>query len=96
MIFSNQLARVSGSELAPGKESRIGCTYSPTGEWVAQQAQNLAWKLQEGKISTRFLLRERDSKFTLGFDEVFKSEDVEVIRSAYRRPVTNAYSERRA
>ena len=45
-------------------------------------------------MSPRFLLRDRDSKFTVGFDEVFKSEGVDVIRLPYRRPVANAYSER--
>ena len=81
-------------EVSSRRVHLAGCTYSPTGEWVAQQARNLAWKLQEGKISTRFLLRDRDSKFSVAFDEVFKSEGVEVIRLPYRRPVANAYSER--
>ena len=71
-----------------------GCTYSPTGKWVVQQARNLAWKLQDGEINARFLLRDQDSKFTTGFDQVLKSEGVEVIRLPYWRPVANGYSER--
>jgi putative transposase len=57
-----------------------GSTYNPTAEWVVQQARNLAWKLQDGALRGKFLLRDRDSKFTAAFDEVFKSEGVEIIR----------------
>ena len=71
-----------------------GCTYNPSEEWVAQQARNLAWKLQDGTLKARFLLRDRDSKFSASFDEIFKSEGVEVIRLPFRAPRANAYSER--
>ena len=71
-----------------------GCTYHPTAAWVVQQARNLAWKLQEGALSARFLLHDRDSKFTLGFDDVFRSEGVEVVRLPYRSPRANSFAER--
>ncbi len=71
-----------------------GCTYNPSAEWVVQQARNMAWKLQDGALQAKFLLRDRDSKFIAGFDEVFKSEGVRVIRLPYRAPRANAYSER--
>src|SRR5215471_16388992 len=64
-----------------------GCTYNPTGIWVVQQARNLAWRLQEAGLAARFLLRDRDSKFTAAFDQVFRSDGVEVIQLPYRRPV---------
>jgi hypothetical protein len=57
-----------------------GCTASPTGAWVVQQARQLAWLVQDHKIRARYLLRDRDAKFTVGFDKVFRSEGVEVIR----------------
>src|SRR5262249_19904717 len=53
---------------------------SPTGEWVAQQARNLAWKLQDGALKAKFLLRDRDCKFIASFDQVFGSEGVKVLR----------------
>jgi putative transposase len=71
-----------------------GCTDRPTGAWVAQQARNLAWKLQDGELAARFLLRDRDSKFGAAFDQVFRSEGVEVIRLPYRTPVANSFAER--
>jgi putative transposase len=71
-----------------------GCTTSPTGAWVVQQARQLAWLLQDGKIRARFLLRDRDAKFTASFDEVFRSECVELIRLPYRSPRANAFAER--
>ena len=71
-----------------------GCTASPTAAWVGQQARQLAWVLQDGRIRARYLLRDRDAKFTVDFDEVFRSEGVEVIRLPYRSLRTNSYAER--
>jgi hypothetical protein len=71
-----------------------GCTYRPTGAWVVQQARNLVWKLQEGEPRTRFLLRDRDSKFSAAFDEVLRSEGVQVLRTPYRTPEANSFAER--
>jgi hypothetical protein len=71
-----------------------GCTHSPTGAWVVQQARNLTWKLKDGELPARLLLRDRDSRFSAAFDEVFKSEGVEVIRLPYRAPVANSFAER--
>ena len=44
-----------------------GCTYNPTTAWAVQQARNVAWELQDGTLSAKFLLRDRDSKFTTAF-----------------------------
>jgi putative transposase len=71
-----------------------GCTAAPTGAWVVQQARQLCWKLQDGELQARFLLRDHDAKFTTGFDEVFGSEGVEVIPLPYRAPVANSFAER--
>lgn len=71
-----------------------GCTANPSGAWVAQQARQLAWGLGERPTPVRFLIRDRDSKFTHDFDTVFRSEGVEIVRTPVRAPKANAIAER--
>jgi len=81
-------------ELCSRRVHFAGCTPHPGGEWVVHQARNLAWKLQDGELRAKFLLRDRDDKFTAAFDDVFRSERVEVVRLPYRSPLSNAVAER--
>ena len=69
-----------------------GCTANPTGAWVAQQARNLTFASALDRA--RFLIRDRDSKFSAVFDEVFRSEGISVIQTSVRAPKANAYAER--
>jgi len=71
-----------------------GVTASPTETWVTQQARQLAWTLGERSVPARWLLRDRDAKFTAGFDEVFRTEGIEIIRTPVRAPRANAVAER--
>jgi putative transposase len=71
-----------------------GCTESPSGAWVTQQARQLAWTLAERSTPARFLLHDRESKFTRDFDTVFRSEGIEIIRTPVRAPKANAVAER--
>ena len=61
---------------------------------MVQQARNLAWKLQDGALSVKFLLRESCSKFTAGFDEVLRTEGVKMVCLPYRAPRANSIAER--
>jgi hypothetical protein len=70
-------------ELGSRRVHLAGCTANPTGAWVTQQARRFAWTPQERPRSFRFLIRDRDSKFTPDFDAVFRSEGIE--RSSRRQ-----------
>ena len=65
-----------------------------TGQWATQQARNLAADLSTRMESLRFVLRDRDTKYTDSFDAVFRSEDMDVLLSAPRAPRMNAHCER--
>ena len=71
-----------------------GVTAQPTGPWVEQQARNLLMTLDEQEQRPRFLIRDRDRKFTYAFDEVFRSESVRVIRAPVAAPRAKAHAER--
>jgi transposase InsO family protein len=71
-----------------------GVTRHPTGEWATQQARNFATDLGTGVESLRFVLRDRDTKYTASFDAVFEAEDMDVLLSAPRVPRMNAHCER--
>jgi putative transposase len=81
-------------ELQSRRVHLAGLTKSPNGAWVAQQARNLAWFLQEREAPLRFLIHDRDRKFTAAFDEVFRSEGFEIVRTPVRAPKANAIAER--
>jgi putative transposase len=81
-------------ELDTRRVHLAGVTAHPDSAWVTQQARNLLLHLEEHGRRVRFLLRDRDAKFCRSFDDVFRSEDAEVLVTPVQAPNANAYAER--
>jgi putative transposase len=72
----------------------VACTPNPTGAWTAQQARNLLMTLDDRQRPRRLLIHDRDAKFGGGFDHVFQSDGIAVIRTPVQAPNANPYAER--
>jgi putative transposase len=72
----------------------VACTPNPDTRWMTQQARNLVMQLDDHGHEPRYLIHDRDSKFSRAFDNVFESEDITIIRTPIRAPNANAYAER--
>jgi transposase InsO family protein len=80
-------------ELQTKRVHMAGATRRPDSAWVTQQARNLSGDLS-GRGPFRFLIRDRDAKYTRSFDAVFKSEGIRAVFTPFRAPRANAVAER--
>jgi transposase InsO family protein len=72
----------------------IACTRNPDTAWMTQQVRNLLMDLDDRGRRPRFLIHDRDRKFSSAFDAIFRGEGITVMRTPIRAPNANAHAER--
>jgi transposase InsO family protein len=81
-------------EVASRRVHLAGCTAHPDADWVTQQARQVAWTFADRAEPVRFLIRDRDRKFTGSFDAVFKAQNIRILRTPIQVPAANGIAER--
>jgi putative transposase len=72
----------------------VACTSNPDTTWLIQQARNLLMDLDDRGQRPRFLIHDRDKKFSRAFDAIFEGNAITTIRTPIQAPNANAHVER--
>ena len=93
-VFFKRLYVLIYMHLATRRILLSACTANPNEAWMAQQARNLAWTLEEEGIKVKVMIHDRDKKFSATADNVFRSAGARVIVTPLMAPRANAHVER--
>jgi putative transposase len=69
-------------------------TQHPESAWVAQQARNFCMHLPDAGLAAKYVMHDADTKFTVQFKRILKSEGAEPKQTTPVSPNLNAYVER--
>lgn len=72
----------------------LGAAAHPTAEWIVQLGRNLLMDLEDVSSRARFLIRDRDSKFTAAFDALLADAGLTVVTTGIQIPRMNSLMER--
>ncbi len=81
-------------EIGTRRVHLAGVTANPNGQWVAQQARQYMWAIEEREEIFRCLIHDNDQKLTDAFDDVFQSKQIQVIHTPIEAPNANSFAER--
>ncbi len=93
-VFLRRIYALIAVEHGSRRAHLAGVTAHPTGAWTTQAARNLLMGLSDCVTTVKFLLRDRDSRFTAAFDAVFAADSIRILTSPPQAPRANAICER--
>ena len=81
-------------ELGTRRVHLAGVTQYPKRDWVERRAREVLDVMEESGFHPKYLIRDRDGKYSEEFDKIMSSHGVEVKKTPARNPSCAVYAER--